>query len=412
MTTRPLAEQVSAWVAEAWSPDLTVREWWQRLADAGYSNPMLPPPYGLGVGQDEAVTVGRELARAGVLGPPGGLGLMLAAPTIAVHGTDEQKERFLPSILNGEAGWCQLFSEPGAGSDLAGIRTRAQRDGDEWVVDGQKVWTSTGQHADWGILMARTDPDLPKHKGISYFLFPMRQDGVDVRPLREMTGRSLFNEVFITAARVGDDCLLGGLNNGWAVANTTLMFERSGIGGGGTSFSAAIPGTVAGHLDRKVSEFLGERGSLGALEMGPGFVRHLIEVAREQGRLTDPLIRQDLASLYTRVELIRLGIARAKSGSGQTGAEGNLAKLAMSDALRAGRSLVGALLGPAATLWGPESATGGALQEMIVFSPAPSIFGGTDQIQKNIIGERVLRLPKEPGPAKDTPFRDLPTGDR
>ncbi|HEX3565040.1 MAG TPA: acyl-CoA dehydrogenase family protein, partial [Acidimicrobiales bacterium] len=219
-----VGEEASRWVKENWDNQLTVGAWWQRLADAGYSNPMLPPPYGRGVTQDVAGLIIGELARGGALGPPGGLGLMLAAPTIATHGTDKQQERFIPDIITGRAGWCQLFSEPGAGSDLAGLRTTAVRDGDEWVINGQKVWTSTGQHADWGILLARTDPDAPKHKGISYFLFPMHQDGVEVRPLREMTGRSLFNEVFLTDARVPDSCLLGGLNNGWAVANTTLMF--------------------------------------------------------------------------------------------------------------------------------------------------------------------------------------------
>lgn len=406
MTTSEV-EEVRAWIASNWSTDLTVGEWWQRMADAGYSNSMLPPPYGRGYSQDVAALVGNEFGRADVLGPPGGLGLMLAAPTIATHGTPEQQQRFIPQILNGQEGWCQLFSEPGAGSDLAGLQCRAERDGEEWRVNGQKVWTSTGQNADWGILIARTDPDLPKHQGISYFLFPMLQPGVDVRPLREMTGRAMFNEVFLTDAIVSNEYLLGGLNNGWAVANTTLMFERAGIGGGGTSFSAAIPGSVSGHVARKVSEFVGVRGEMGAVHVGPELVERLTEVARERGRSNDPVIRQQLTSLHTKIELIALGIQRAKSGSGRTGAEGNLAKLAMSDALRDARQLVGDLLGPDATLWGSQAPTGGALQELIVFSPAPSIYGGTDQVQRNIIGERVLGLPKEPGPDKTTPFREL-----
>ena len=164
------------------------------------------------------------------MGGPAGVGISLTLPTVLTHGTDEQIARFVPRILDGSEGWCQLFSEPGAGSDLAGLQTRAVRDGDEWVVNGQKVWTSTGQHADYGILIARTNPELPKHQGITYFLMPMHQPGVDVRPLREMTGHAVFNEVFFDDARVSDANRLGDVGAGWAVANTTLMHERAGIG--------------------------------------------------------------------------------------------------------------------------------------------------------------------------------------
>ncbi|HEX3563763.1 MAG TPA: acyl-CoA dehydrogenase family protein, partial [Acidimicrobiales bacterium] len=179
-----------------------------------------------------------------------------------------------------------------------------------------------------------------------------------------------------------------------------------------SSFSAAIPGTVTGHVDLPVKDFIGRPGGLASADVGPGFVRQIIDVARERGLLSDPVVRQAIVALHIKVELIGWGIARAKAGSARTGAEGNLAKLAMAEVMRAGRDLVGQVLGPAATLWGPDAATGGALQELIVFSPAPAIYGGTDQIQKNIVGERVLGLPKEPGPGKDTPFRDLPTDNR
>src|SRR5205807_9533498 len=197
-------------------------------------------------GRAEAGMVGRAISEFGALGPPGGLGLMLAGPTIIAHGNDEQKERYLRDIVTGQKAWCQLFSEPGAGSDLAGLPTRAVQDGEEYIVNGQKVWTSGGQVADLGMLLARTDAEVPKHQGISYFALDMHQPGVDVRPLREMTGRALFNEVFLTDARVGADAVIGGANNGWAVANTTLAYERAGLGagGGGAAGGAATPGTV------------------------------------------------------------------------------------------------------------------------------------------------------------------------
>jgi alkylation response protein AidB-like acyl-CoA dehydrogenase len=400
--------EVAAWLAEHWDPELTVAEWWAQLAAAGLSNPMLAPPYGRGYRQSAAAAVNAELVKAKVLGPPGGIGTMLAAPTIAAHGTPAQQARFLPAILDGTAGWCQLFSEPGAGSDLAGLQTRAERDGDEWVVTGQKVWTSTGQYADWGILIARTDPARPKHQGITYFLCPMRQPGVEVRPLREMTGRAVFNEVFLDGARIHDDCRLGGVDDGWSVANTTLAVERAGIGGG-TAFSSALPGSVAGHLGRRAGDFAGRRGDLSIGGVGASTLRHLVELAEARGRLDDPVVRQRLARLHTAVQIMRWSVARAKGGRGH-GGEGSLHKIAMTGTLAQARDLACELLGPHGTLWGPDTMTGGLFQELTVFSPAPSIYGGTDEVQRNIIGERVLGLPKEPGPARDTPFRDLLVG--
>jgi alkylation response protein AidB-like acyl-CoA dehydrogenase len=176
--------------------------------------------------------VSREIAAFGALGPPGGLGLLLAAPTIATHGTQEQIDLYVRDIVTGQQGWCQLFSEPGAGSDLAGLTTRAMKDGDEFVINGQKVWTSLGQFADLGMLLARTDPEVPKHQGITWMVLDMHQAGVDIRPLREMSGNAMFNEVFITDAHVPASAVIGDVNNGWAVANTTLAFERSGLGAG------------------------------------------------------------------------------------------------------------------------------------------------------------------------------------
>lgn len=240
---------VHAWLDENWSPDRTVGDWWRALADARLAHPMLPEPWGRNWSRTETAGLVHAMLERAALGPPSGLGMMLAAPTMIAHASDDLNARLLPSILDGQHGWCQLFSEPGAGSDLAGLQCRAERDGDEWVVTGQKVWTSLGQWADYGILIARTDPDAPKHRGITYFAFPMLQDGVEVRPLREMTGRALFNEVFIDEARVPHENIIGDVNDGWRVANTTLMVERSGIGGNNVAApSAALPGTIAGHL--------------------------------------------------------------------------------------------------------------------------------------------------------------------
>ena len=193
MTDAELRAAVRRFVAEAYDPAITLAEWWERLADSGWAVPTWPREWhGLGLPGAAARTVAEELRAAAVPGPPAGLGLLLAGPTILAHGTDEQKARYLRPLVDGREAWCQLFSEPGAGSDLASLQTKAQRDGEEWIVNGQKVWTSGAQSADFGMLLARTDPEAPKHKGISYFAFPMDQAGVEVRPLKEMTGRSLF----------------------------------------------------------------------------------------------------------------------------------------------------------------------------------------------------------------------------
>src|SRR5438552_9464819 len=203
--------EFKGWLEEFWDPDLTMRDWWARLADSGWAAPTWPEQwYGKSLSAKGAAVVREMLSEASAPGPPAGLGLMLAGPTIIAHGTDDQKRRYVRSILSGEEAWCQLFSEPGAGSDLASLQCRAVQDGDEWVINGQKVWTSGGQVADLGMLLARTDPDVPKHQGISYFALDMHQPGVEVRPLREMTGRAMFNEVFFSDARVPDNAIVGG----------------------------------------------------------------------------------------------------------------------------------------------------------------------------------------------------------
>ncbi len=400
---------IDEWLDQNWDADLPVEQWWDRLARAGLAAPTLAAPWGRGWSRAQTTKLAHAMIDRGALGPPSGLGMMLAAPTLLAHGSDELINTYVPKILDGKHGWCQLFSEPGAGSDLAGIQTRAERDGDEWVVSGQKVWTSMGQWADYGILMARTEPDAPKHRGISYFVFPMKQDGVEVRPLREMTGRSLFNEVFIDEARVPHDHVVGDLNDGWRVANTTLMFERNSIGGESISApSAALPGSIGGHLDKPAGSFGEKISALSSGMVGPGRIKQLINHASDNDAATDPTIRQDLVKLHSSMMITRWHVGRMKSGSAKTGGEGSLAKLRNSHVTRMTRDISCEVLGPHAMITGDDSVSGGLFQEITMFSPAPSIYGGSDEVQRNIIGERALGLPKEPGPGRDTPFSELP----
>ena len=417
VTDTSVRDELGSWLADAWDPDLTVAQWWERLADSGWAVPTWPSEWlGRDLPRELAPMVAAELRAAGAIGPPAGLGMLLAGPTILAHGTDEQKERYLRPIVTGQEGWCQLFSEPGAGSDLASLQTRAERDGDEWIITGQKVWTSGAQIADLGMLLARTNPDAPKHQGITYFLFPMDQSGVEVRPLREMTGRALFSEVFFDEARVPASAALGGVDQGWAVANTTLMAERAGLGSGGSGAGgAAFPGRKGAMLDQRagdLAERLGRGGAIQPAAFGRAF-DVLRELTEKLGRRDDPMIRQRLVELYTLNELGRMTGLRVKaaraSGRGP-GPEANIAKLQMSRTARLVRDLGPEVLGPEGVIMGPATTGGGIVQEMTLFAPAPSIYGGTDEIQKNIIGERVLGLPKEPGPDKLTPFRDLKVG--
>ncbi len=426
-----VVDELRTWLEENWDPDLTVGEWWQRLGLAGWSAPGLPTnAYGRALSRNDAVRVQTEIAAHGALGAPGGLGLLLAAPTIATHGTQEQIDLYVRDIVTGQKAWCQLFSEPGAGSDLAGLTCKAELDGDEWTINGQKVWTSFGSIADLGMLIARTDPEQPKHQGITWFAFDMHQSGVEVRPLVEMTGHALFNEVFLTDAKVANDAIIGGRGNGWAVANTTLMHERSGLGSGGGSAAAgsATPGTIANQLDKRAGDFVSapgkkkRSGGSGAPVGGIG-AKLLIDLAKSNGAIEDPSIRQDLMKLHTLGEIGRfnnLRLKAAKKAGQDIPGFGNLAKLGMSDIMRLSRDVGLRILGPAGMLhaYKPEQkdaiddATGNPFGAMVtgiaLWAQGPPIYGGTDQIQRNIIGERVLGLPKEPGDNKGVPFSQLP----
>jgi len=428
-----VVDELGPWLEENWDPDLSVAEWWERLGLAGWSAPGLPTnAYGHGLARNDVVRVQNAIAEFGALGAPGGLGLMLAAPTIATHGTQSQIDYYVRDIVTGQQGWCQLFSEPGAGSDLAGLTTKATKDGDEWIVEGQKVWTSAGQIADLGMLIARSDPNVPKHQGISYFAIEMDQPGVEIRPLREMTGHAMFNEVFLSEARVHDDALIGGLGKGWAVTNTTLMHERAtlGAGGGSAAASAAAPGTVMGHLERRAGDFVSPPGDTPKRKSSrragspiAAGTKMLTDLAKGNGTAADPLIRQDLVRLHILSELGRfngLRLKAAKAAGKDLPGVGNIAKLSMSEMMRLTRDVGLRIVGASGMLHAYEGQDGGAVTEATanpflpmvtgtaLFAQGPSIYGGTDQIQRNIIGERVLGLPKEPNNDKTLPFAELP----
>jgi len=430
-TTTDVIDELRAWLEDNWDTDITVAQWWERLGLSGWAASGLPEnAYGKGLSRNDVVRVQSEISRFGALGPPAGLGLLLAAPTIATHGSQEQIDRYVKDIVTGQQAWCQLFSEPGAGSDLAGLTTRAERDGDEFVINGQKVWTSGGQYADLGMLLARTNPEAPKHQGITWFAIDMHQPGVEVRPLRELTGRAMFNEVFFSDARVSVDAIVGDLNNGWAAANTTLAHERAGLGsgGGGGGYGAALPGTVAGFLEKRVGDFAPkggqeQRAGGGGQALRGASAKLLIDLAKGNGTITDPSLRQGLMRLYTLGELGRyngLRLKAIKESGGDIPGMANLSKLAMSEMMRLTRDLGLRIVGPAGMLhaYDTESrakldeATGnpflGMVTEMALFAQAPPIYGGTDQVQRNIIGERVLGLPKEPNDDRTRPFSELP----
>jgi alkylation response protein AidB-like acyl-CoA dehydrogenase len=412
--------EARAWFEANWDPDLTLDEWWTRLGLSGWAYPSWPARgFGKGFDKEQTAVVNEERDRIGAYAAPSGIGPMMAGPTVAEHGTDEQIKRLLPGLVTGEHIWCQLFSEPGSGSDLASIQTWAERDGDEWIVNGQKVWTSGAQHSRYGILIARTNRDVPKHDGITYFVIDLDQPGVEVRPLKEMTGGATFNEVFFSDAVVPDANRIGEVDRGWPVAVTTLSHERKNLGGNMMSMGGAMLGIGIGDDagpprpdgTTRVGDLAGSGGGFGAAFAGGDMFKMLPMLFPGKGQ--DPLIRQDLAKLYTLMEIQRYTGLRAKAAADRgapPGPEQSTGKLAISHLMRALREFLFRLQGPAGALMGPDAPMGGMLQWMALFSPAISIAGGTDEIQRNIIGERVLGLPPEPRADKDTAFRDLLVG--
>ena len=440
-----LIDELRAWLEENWDADLTVGQWWERLGMAGWSAPMLPADsYGRGLSRGDALAVSSTIAAFGALGAPAGMSIGLASPTITTHGTREQIDRLIPEAVCGRVSYCQLFSEPGAGSDLAGLTTKAVRDGDVWHVDGQKVWTSGGQNADMGMLLARTNPEAPKHAGITWFAIDMHQPGIEVRPLKEMTGHAMFNEVFLTSAEVHDKNRIGDVNNGWAAANTTLFHERSGMGarsaGGGAGGGRgamdfarmARAGTVAGDLGKRAGDYApAARTGVTATELPKDDkprkrvspAQSHINLAREFGKLDDPVIRQKIIQAHILGSIAQYTTERHKavrSQGGDIAGVPNFSKLLMADIVRLNRDLGMEIVGARGMLHSYDGADnellgrlrGGkgamAVTSQALGAQAMPIYGGTDQIQKNIIGERVLGLPKEPGDLAAVPFNQLP----
>ncbi len=340
------------------------------LAESGFVAPHWPEPFGLDADPIHQILIDEELRAGGVKRPDNMIGIGWAGPTLLEAGTPEQQQRYLPRLLSAEDIWCQLFSEPGAGSDLAGLSTSAVRDGDEWIVNGQKIWTSYGHVARFGILIARTDRDVPKHKGITYFVCPMDAEGIEVRPIIEMTGGHTFNEVFFTDVRIPAENVVGDVNDGWRLAKVTLANERVSLSSGGALWG-----------------------------MGPG-APDLLELVRSRGGVRDPIMRQRLADLYIESEvlrLIRLRTVTAAIKGEVPGPEASVRKILADEHGMRIMEVAKDLCGAAGMTVdeGPMGADPWIWHFGYLFSQALTIGGGTGDVQRNIVSERVLGLPHD-----------------
>ena len=354
------------------------------LADAGLGGITYPVEHG-GQGLDKSYleVFNQEVAKYQAPLLPTAISHGMCLPVINEFGTPEQKARHQARIIRCDEIWCQMFSEPGAGSDVASLAMRAVRDGDEWVLNGQKVWTSGAQYCDFGLCVARTDPAQPKHRGLSMFIVDLTLPGVDIRPLRQMNGSSHFNEIYLTDVGVGHECLVGGEGNGWNVAVAMLMYERLAIGA----------------------------GSSGAMSQAMGSAK-LIKEARRRGRGRDPVVRDALADLYIRERIqkfIGMRIRQAAESGRAPGPEGSIAKLNAAILSRRSSDVAIELAGASGQAWDAADEDGAdEWASAVIGAPAMAIAGGTNEVQRNIIGERVLGLPKEPDPFKGQPWEEVP----
>ena len=409
-TEETVRAELRDWLETSWDLDLGLFEWRGRLAESGWGAPHWPAAW---YGRDLPVAltpiVEAELKRFGAPGVAKKGAAILTGATLLAHGTDLHREKFLRRSLTGEDTWCQLFSEPGSGSDLAGATTRADFKGNKWVVNGQKVWTTSAHLADYGLLLARTDWDVTKHKGLSYFILDMRQPGVEVVPLRQMNGHASFNQVFFTDAEIAPEYMLEEEGAGWNIATTTLMHERRGA----DSMKRNVQVT-----DRPERIYREEAEEI-ATALAPytwypqraGRADLIVERAKETGRNADPAVRQEIARLLIMARSAEWTAQRARTAQAQgrePGPEGSIGKLVNSEIARAANNVHTMISGADAMLTGEDSPRDGVIAEILISTPALSIAGGTDEIQKNIISERVLKMPKEIRMDADRPFREVP----
>ena len=405
---RAVQKEVREWLEANWDPEASLVTWRGKLVESGWGMPQWPQEWhGRAFSPGLALAVEEEFARIGAVGVAKSGIRLLAAATLLEHGNDRQKERFLRRILTGEDTWCQLFSEPGSGSDLAGATTRAELHGDHWLVNGQKVWTTSAHHADYGLILVRTDWDLPKHQGLSYFVVDIKQAGVEVQPLKQMNGHASFNQVFFTDAQVPSENLVGGVGDGWKVAMTTLAHERRIADG---LRSTEKRGGRAGRIyAEEQTELVTTNQPYQWYPQRAGRVDLIVDRAKETGANKHIGTRQEIAKLLTLAKSAEWTARRARAAQRhgrRQGPEGSLGKLAASNVARAAARVHTLITGTEAMLNGPQSPRDGTIAEILVSVPAISIAGGTDEIQRNIIAERVLGLPKEPR-FDQGPFREV-----
>ena len=403
-------EEVSAWLNENWDPNLGLVEWREKLIESGWGAPTWPVEwYGKGYSDALGRAIDEEFEKIGAITVARTGIRNLAAATILVHGNELHKKKFLRRILTGEDTWCQLFSEPGSGSDLAGATTRADQKGNKWIVNGQKVWTTSAHHAQYALLLARTDWDIAKHKGLSYFILDIEQKGVEVVPLKQMNGHASFNQVFFTDAEIEPEFQVGELGEGWAIATTTLMHERRGADGLRRWQEASE--RKGRCYEEEAEEIAHQLEPYKWYPQRAGRVDLVIERAKETGKNADPSVRQEIAKLMIMAKSAEWTARRARAAQEQgqsQGPGGSIGKLTSSNVAKQAAHVHTMITGADAMLTAEDSPMDGIIAEILVSFPATSIAGGTDEIQRNIISERVLKMPKEIRMDAEMPFRDVP----
>jgi len=407
-TQDDVTAELNEWLSANWDPDRSLLAWREIIVDAGWAKPSWSTEcHGRALPAWSESLVPRLFREFGAVGVPSGGGVFLVAPTLMNHASDDLNRRMLRRTLTGELTWTQLFSEPGNGSDLAGLTTSATRDGDTWIINGQKVWSTSAHHADMAIIVARSDFDAPKHKGISYFVMDMNQPGIEVRGIKQMNNHASFNEIFIADAEIPEADRVGDVGEGWRIAKTTLSYER-GLSGNRPRLRPQMSGRTWDEANAEAAE------NLKVYSWYPqraGRADLLIERAQKLGCNNDPVIRQEIAKLESLRMASEWTAARARAARAlgrKPGPEGSLGKLAASQIAKTSARIHAMIGGSQAMLAGTDRHADEIVAEVLISTPAVSIAGGTDEIQHNILGDNILGLPREPGFGRDTPFRDIP----